>query len=108
MFGSRKSPASLLSDPIASLEKMFSMYSYRACPTNGSDCGSLRSHNLTLFVMSASAVQMFIGLSVVTLGIIAVIGTEPLVLSLVALLAIEFGNLFGGKGFNDRVLGVFR
>ena len=23
---------------------------YRACPTNGSDCGSLRSHNLTLFV----------------------------------------------------------
>jgi len=23
----------------------------RACPTNGSDCGSLRDHNLTLFVM---------------------------------------------------------
>jgi hypothetical protein len=22
----------------------------RACPTNGSDCGSLHSHNLTLFV----------------------------------------------------------
>ncbi len=26
-------------------------YHYRACPTNGSDCGSLRDHNLTLFVM---------------------------------------------------------
>ncbi len=24
---------------------------YRACTTNGSDCGSLRSHNLTLFVL---------------------------------------------------------
>ena len=24
----------------------------RACPTNGSDCGSLHSHNLTLFVMN--------------------------------------------------------
>ncbi len=24
---------------------------YRACPTNGSDCGSLRDHNLSLFVM---------------------------------------------------------
>ena len=23
---------------------------HRACPTTGSDCGSLRSHNLTLFV----------------------------------------------------------
>ncbi len=31
-------------------KKLFSMYEHRARPTNGSDCGSLRSHNLTLFV----------------------------------------------------------
>ena len=31
-------------------KKLFSIYGERACPTNGSDCGSLRSHNLTLFV----------------------------------------------------------
>ena len=33
-------------------KKMFSIYRNRACPTNGSDCGSLRSHNPTLFIMS--------------------------------------------------------
>jgi hypothetical protein len=58
-------------------------------------------------LMSASGVQMFTGLPTVTLGIIGVIGTQPLVLSLVALLAIGFGNLFGGKAVNDRIVGVF-
>jgi len=34
-------------------KKIFSILPRRACPTNGSDCGSLRSHNLTLFVIDA-------------------------------------------------------
>jgi len=29
---------------------IFYIYESWACPTNGSDCGSLHSHNLTLFV----------------------------------------------------------
>ncbi|TXL13283.1 hypothetical protein BMR05_12250 [Methylococcaceae bacterium HT4] len=31
-----------------------SLLSPRACPTNGLDCGSLRDHNLTLFVITSS------------------------------------------------------
>ena len=38
-------------DSTPQTKKLFSIYNHRACPTNGSDCGSLRSHNLTLFVM---------------------------------------------------------
>ena len=34
----------------AYFQKDISYRVHRACPTNGSDCGSLRSHNLTLFV----------------------------------------------------------
>ena len=30
---------------------IFYIYESWACPTNGSDCGSLHSHNLTLFVI---------------------------------------------------------
>ncbi|MDD2466005.1 MAG: sugar transferase, partial [Desulfobulbus sp.] len=33
-------------------KKLFSIEAHRACPTNGSDFGSLRSQNLTLFVMA--------------------------------------------------------
>ncbi|MDD2466694.1 MAG: hypothetical protein PHI97_22065, partial [Desulfobulbus sp.] len=32
-------------------KKLFSIEAHRACPTNGSDFGSLRSQNLTLFVV---------------------------------------------------------
>ena len=37
---------------------------HRACPTNGSDCGSLRDHNLTLLVRHgiAKKYQFFYGL----------------------------------------------
>ncbi|MBU3945943.1 MAG: hypothetical protein KJ900_07385, partial [Proteobacteria bacterium] len=45
-----KSATFHLPDPATHPKKIFSIYSDRACPTNGSDCGSLRSHNLTLFV----------------------------------------------------------
>ncbi|MBU4152483.1 MAG: hypothetical protein KKD63_06355, partial [Proteobacteria bacterium] len=41
-------------------QKLFSIYSSRACPTNGSDCGSLRSHNLTLFVGPGESVHRII------------------------------------------------
>ncbi|MDD2469036.1 MAG: hypothetical protein PHI97_34125, partial [Desulfobulbus sp.] len=35
-------------------KKLFSIEDHRACPTNGSDFGSLRSQNLTLFVIHNS------------------------------------------------------
>ncbi len=40
-------------------KKIFSIRLHRACPTNGSDCGSLRSHNLTLFVIRACQIISF-------------------------------------------------
>lgn len=58
-------------------------------------------------VMSSEGVHMLIGLAAITLGIIAVIGTQPLVLSLVALLAIGFGNLLAGEAVNDKMLNGF-
>jgi hypothetical protein len=58
-------------------------------------------------VLSAEGVQMLIGLAAVILGIIAVIGkTEPMILSLVGLLIIGFGNLLSGKSVNGKVLGI--
>ncbi|HHJ09767.1 MAG TPA: hypothetical protein ENK25_02610 [Bacteroidetes bacterium] len=40
VFGSRKSSVSLLPDPAATPKKAIFYYIDRACPTNGSDCGS--------------------------------------------------------------------
>lgn len=58
-------------------------------------------------VLSAEGVQMLIGLAAVILGIIAVIGkTEPMILSLVGLLIIGFGNLLSGQAVNDKFLGI--
>ncbi len=37
-----------------SAKKLFSIYDHWARPTNGSDCGSLCSHNQTLFVIRYS------------------------------------------------------
>jgi hypothetical protein len=59
-------------------------------------------------VMSAEGVHLLIGMAAVILGIIAVIGkTEPMILSLVGLLIIGFGNLLSGKAVNGKVLSVF-
>lgn len=57
-------------------------------------------------IMSAEGVQLLIGLAAVTLGIIAIIGIQSLVLSLVALLVIGFSNLMSGKAINGKVLGM--
>ena len=58
-------------------------------------------------VLSAEGVQMLIGLAAVILGIIAVIGkTEPMILSLIGLLIIGFGNLLSGQAVNDKFLGI--
>ncbi|MDD2465545.1 MAG: hypothetical protein PHI97_16230, partial [Desulfobulbus sp.] len=39
-------------------KKLFSIEDHRACPTNGSDFGSLRSQNLTLFVGKCAILGM--------------------------------------------------
>ncbi len=51
----QRSPASLLPDQAAIPQKRCFLYNIRAYPTNGSDCGSLRSHNPTLFVRAGTA-----------------------------------------------------
>jgi hypothetical protein len=51
-------------------------------------------------IMSSAVVQILIALAAITLGIIAIIGTDPLILSLVALLIVGFSNLLSGRTFN--------
>jgi hypothetical protein len=56
-------------------------------------------------IMSTEGVQLLIGLAAVTLGIIAIIGTQPLILSLVALLIIGFSGLLSGRTVNGKISG---
>jgi hypothetical protein len=56
-------------------------------------------------IMSTEGVQLLIGLAAVTLGIIAIIGTQPLILSLVALLIIGFSSLLSGRTVNGKISG---
>jgi hypothetical protein len=60
----------------------------------------------TELIMSSEGVQVLVGLAAVTLGIIAIIGIQPLILSLVALLIIGFSNLISGKAINGRMFGM--
>jgi hypothetical protein len=55
-----------------------------------------------------SSTQVFIGLGSVVLGILALIGYDWTVLSLVALLAIGIAVLVSGTGIMDRMMTVFR
>jgi hypothetical protein len=55
-----------------------------------------------------SGTQIFIGLGSVVLGILALIGYDWMVLSLVALLAIGIAVLVSGTGVTDRMFEFFR
>ncbi len=58
-------------------------------------------------VRSAEGMQVLIGLGSVVLGILAVIGLVPMILSLVAMLSIGFADLLSGTAISGRMLSAF-
>lgn len=68
------------------------------------NCG-IESRRLThAAVKSAEGMQMFIGLGALVLGILAVIGLVPMVLTLVAMLSVGFSDLMSGNTVSRRLL----
>lgn len=55
---------------------------------------------------AASGTQMLIGIAAIVLGILALIGVDPLTLSLVGLLAAGTSILFSGSAVTSRILGA--
>jgi hypothetical protein len=58
--------------------------------------------------VAASGTQMLIGIAAIVLGILALIGIDPLTLSLVGLLATGASILFSGSAVSSRMLGILR
>ncbi len=58
--------------------------------------------------MAASGTQMLIGIATIVLGILALIGIDPVTLSLVGLLATGASILFSGSAVSSRMLSVLR
>jgi hypothetical protein len=58
-------------------------------------------------VAASTGVQVLIGLGAAALGILALVGIVPLILSLVAFLAVGTSNLTSGTALSSRLLTVF-
>jgi hypothetical protein len=58
--------------------------------------------------VAASGTQMLIGITTIVLGILALIGIDPLTLSLVGLLAAGASILFSGSAVSSRMLSLLR
>ncbi len=56
-------------------------------------------------VYASTGVQMLFGLSAITLGILALVGVNPAVLSLAGLLGVGFSSLLNGTAIRTRMLG---
>ncbi len=59
-------------------------------------------------VVVTADIQIFVGLAALVLGILSLLGMYPLVLSLVALLAVAFSDLFSGTELVGRLARLFR
>jgi hypothetical protein len=59
-------------------------------------------------IAASAGVQFLIGLSVIVLGILAIIGITPMALSLVAMLIVGFSDLLSGTAIMGRITGVSR
>ncbi len=59
-------------------------------------------------IIVTADIQIFVGLAALVLGILSLLGTYPLVLSLVALLAVAFSDLFSGTTLIGRMVRLFR
>ncbi len=55
------------------------------------------------FLVASAGGQVFVGLAAAVLGILAVIGIDPLILVLVGLLAVGTGTLFSGSAHTARM-----
>jgi hypothetical protein len=58
--------------------------------------------------VASSGTRMLIGIATIILGILALIGIDPLTLSLVGLLAVGASIFFSGSAVSSRVLGLLR
>ncbi len=68
-------------------------------------CDSNESrHVARALVKSAEGVQILFGLGSVTLGILAILGITPMILSMVAMLAVGFSSMLSGSAIGGRVL----
>jgi len=68
-------------------------------------CDSAESRYVArTLVKSAEGVQMLFGLGSVVLGILALIGMTPLILSMVAILAVGFSSILSGSAVGGRML----
>lgn len=59
-------------------------------------------------VVVTADIQIFVGLAALVLGILSLLGIYPLVLSLTALLAVAFSDLFSGTALVGRVVNLLR
>lgn len=59
-------------------------------------------------IHAAASTQLFVGLATVVLGILAVIGIQPITLSLIALLAVGTSIFLSGSAMGGRVISFFR
>jgi hypothetical protein len=59
-------------------------------------------------VFASASVQMLFGIAAITLGILALVGTNPVSLSLVGLLGIGFANMLNGTAISARMLSFIR
>ncbi len=56
-------------------------------------------------VYASASVQLLFGIAAITLGILALVGVNPAVLSLVGLLGVGFSGLLNGTAIRTRMLG---
>lgn len=57
-------------------------------------------------VIASSGVQILIGLGAIALGILALLGFNPMVLSLVAMLSLGLSDLLSGTAIMSRIMGI--
>ncbi len=83
---------------LGAMARMNDLHIEMVCDTNES------RHVARTLVKSAEGVQMLLGLGSVVLGILAIIGMAPLMLSLVAMLAVGFSSMLSGSAVGGRML----
>lgn len=59
-------------------------------------------------VLAATGVQVLVGTGAVTLGVLALCGIYPIILSLIAVLAVASATLLSGSSLAGRMLEIFR
>ncbi len=83
---------------LGAMARLNDLHIEMVCDTNES------RHVARALVKSAEGVQMLLGLGSVVLGILAIIGMAPLMLSLVAMLAVGFSSMLSGSAVGGRML----